>query len=151
MDKVHNQPTTHTGTHTQSIQSPITIQMMTNDILLHSRKRHLAETRTRLRAAMGGNRRLNGLQTIHGRGWLRREFNLGVKVDMAEGGRQMATAWGKKMGLTGGVHMPGIGKGENTSVKLCNLAQKAHSTEDAKDAQLTRPVKEAAAYRGGMG
>jgi hypothetical protein len=36
VDKVPKQPTTHTGTHTQSNQSSITIQVITNDTLLHS-------------------------------------------------------------------------------------------------------------------
>jgi hypothetical protein len=52
MDKVPKQPMTHTGTHTQSNQSSITIQAMTNDTLLHSGKRHLTEMRTRLKVAV---------------------------------------------------------------------------------------------------
>jgi hypothetical protein len=52
VDKVPKQPTTHTSTHIQSNQSSIIIQMMTNNTLLHSGKRHLAETRTGLKAAI---------------------------------------------------------------------------------------------------
>jgi hypothetical protein len=52
MDKVSKQPMTHTSTHTQSNQSSITIQTMTNDTLLHSGKRHLMKMRTRLRVAV---------------------------------------------------------------------------------------------------
>jgi hypothetical protein len=52
MDKAPKQPTTHNGTHTQSNQSSITIQAMTNDTLLHSGKRHLMETRTGLKVAV---------------------------------------------------------------------------------------------------
>jgi hypothetical protein len=51
MDKVLKQPTTHTGAHTQSNQSSITIQVMTNDTLLDLGKRHLTETRIGLKAA----------------------------------------------------------------------------------------------------
>jgi hypothetical protein len=51
MDKVPKQPTTHTGTHTQLNQSSITIKAMTNNTLLHSRKRHLMKTITGLKAA----------------------------------------------------------------------------------------------------
>jgi hypothetical protein len=52
VDKVPKQPTTHTGTHTQSNQSSITIQVMTNDTLLHLGERHLTETRTGLKATV---------------------------------------------------------------------------------------------------
>jgi hypothetical protein len=52
MDKAPKQPMTITGTHTQSNQSSITIQAMTNDTLLHSGKRHLMEMRTGLNAAV---------------------------------------------------------------------------------------------------
>jgi hypothetical protein len=52
MDKALKQPMTHTGTHTQSNQSSITIQVMTNDTLLHLRKRHLTEMRTGLKATV---------------------------------------------------------------------------------------------------
>jgi hypothetical protein len=38
VDKVPNKPTTHTGTHTRSKQSSITIQAMTNDTLLQLRE-----------------------------------------------------------------------------------------------------------------
>jgi hypothetical protein len=51
VDKATKQPTTHTSTHTQSNQSSITIQAMTNNTSLHSGKRHLMETRTGLKAA----------------------------------------------------------------------------------------------------
>jgi hypothetical protein len=50
VDKVPKQPTTHTSTHSQSNQPSITIQMMNNDTLFHSGKRHLTEMRTRLKA-----------------------------------------------------------------------------------------------------
>jgi hypothetical protein len=39
VDKALKKPTTHAGTHTQSNQSSITIQAMTNDTLLHSGKK----------------------------------------------------------------------------------------------------------------
>jgi hypothetical protein len=52
MHKVPKQPTTHTGTHTQSNKSSITIQVMTNDTLLQLRKRCLTWTRTRLKAVV---------------------------------------------------------------------------------------------------
>jgi hypothetical protein len=44
MDKVPKQPTTYTGT--QSKQSSITIQAMTNDTLLQLRRGHLMSTGT---------------------------------------------------------------------------------------------------------
>jgi hypothetical protein len=50
--RCRSNPMTHTTTHTQSNQSSITIQTMTNDILLHLGKRHLKETKTRQRAAI---------------------------------------------------------------------------------------------------
>jgi hypothetical protein len=52
MDKTLKQPMTHTSTHTQSNQSSITIQAMTNNTLLHSGKRHLTKIRTGLKAAI---------------------------------------------------------------------------------------------------
>jgi hypothetical protein len=52
VDKVPKKPMTHNGTHTQSNQSSITIQAMTNNTLLHSEKRHLMETRTGLKVAV---------------------------------------------------------------------------------------------------
>jgi hypothetical protein len=52
MEKALKQPTTHTGTHTQSNQSSITIQMMTNDTILPSGKIHLMEARTGLKAVV---------------------------------------------------------------------------------------------------
>jgi hypothetical protein len=52
MYKVPKQPMTHTGTHTQSNQSSITIQAMTSDTLLHSGKRHLMEMRTGQKAVV---------------------------------------------------------------------------------------------------
>jgi hypothetical protein len=52
MHKVPKQPTTHTGTHTQSNKSSITIQVMTNDTLLQLRKRCLTWTRTGLKAVV---------------------------------------------------------------------------------------------------
>jgi hypothetical protein len=52
LDKALKQPMTHTGSHTQSNQSSITIQVMTNDTLLHSGKRHLTEMRTGLKAVV---------------------------------------------------------------------------------------------------
>jgi hypothetical protein len=52
VDKALKQLKTHTDTHTQSNQSSITRQVMTNDALLHSGKRHLTEMRTRLMAAI---------------------------------------------------------------------------------------------------
>jgi hypothetical protein len=52
VDKALKQPTTHISTHTQSNQSSITIQAMTNSTLLHSGKRHLTEMRTELKAAV---------------------------------------------------------------------------------------------------
>jgi hypothetical protein len=52
VDKVPKQLTTHIGTHTQSNQSSITIQAMTNDTILHSGKRHLTEMRTRLKVVV---------------------------------------------------------------------------------------------------
>jgi hypothetical protein len=52
VDKVPKQPTTHTGTHTQSNQSSITIQVMTNDTLLHLGKRHVTEMRIGLKVAV---------------------------------------------------------------------------------------------------
>jgi hypothetical protein len=52
VDKASKQPMTHTSTHTQSNQSSIAIQAMTNDTLLHLGKRHLTETRTGLKAAV---------------------------------------------------------------------------------------------------
>jgi hypothetical protein len=70
-DKAPKQPMTHTGTHTQSNQSSITIQAMTNDTLLHSGKTHLMETRTGLKAVVywqfltGANsRRCGGLDVL---------------------------------------------------------------------------------------
>jgi hypothetical protein len=55
VDKVPKQPTTHTGTHTQSNKSSITIQAMTNATLLQLRKRCQTETRTRLKASIGSS------------------------------------------------------------------------------------------------
>jgi hypothetical protein len=52
VDKAPKQPTTHTGTHTQLNQSSITIQVMTNDTLLHSGKRHLTEARAGLKVVV---------------------------------------------------------------------------------------------------
>jgi hypothetical protein len=52
VDKVPKQPMTHTDTHTQSNQSSITIQAMTNDTLLHWGKRDLTETRTEWKATV---------------------------------------------------------------------------------------------------
>jgi hypothetical protein len=52
VDKALKQPTIHTGPHTQSNQSSTTIQVMTNDTLLHLGKRHLTETRTGLKMAI---------------------------------------------------------------------------------------------------
>jgi hypothetical protein len=51
MDKAPKQPMTHAGTHTKK-KSSITIQVMTNDTLLHSGKRHLVETRSGPKAAV---------------------------------------------------------------------------------------------------
>jgi hypothetical protein len=49
VDKVPKQPMTHTGTHTQSKKSSITIQAMTNNTLLQLRKRHQTGMRTGLK------------------------------------------------------------------------------------------------------
>jgi hypothetical protein len=49
VDKVPKQPTTHTGTHTQSKKSSIAIQAMTNNTLLQLRKRHQTGMRTGLK------------------------------------------------------------------------------------------------------
>jgi hypothetical protein len=50
--RCQSNPMTHTGTHTQSNQSSVTIQMMTNNTLLHSGKRDLTKTETILRVAI---------------------------------------------------------------------------------------------------
>jgi hypothetical protein len=52
MDKVSKQPMTHTGTHTQSKESSITIQEMTNNMLLQLRKRRVTGMRIRLKAVI---------------------------------------------------------------------------------------------------
>jgi hypothetical protein len=52
MDKARKQPMTHTSTHTLSNQSSITIEVMTNDTLLHSGKGHLTKTRIGLKAVV---------------------------------------------------------------------------------------------------
>jgi hypothetical protein len=117
--------------------------------------------------AMGDNRQLNGLKAIDGQGWLRRGLTRGLRkgggTSRCRAGQQtwlkVAEKWrwtwlkamqGKKKGLTGGIHMSRIGKRENASVKVRNLAYKAHLVEDTKRAPLNGPVKEVAACWGGM-
>jgi hypothetical protein len=52
VDKALKQPTTHTGRHTPSNQSSITIQAMTNNTLLKLRKRRQTGTRTGLKVVV---------------------------------------------------------------------------------------------------